>query len=391
MKSKFVFSFVILAMLAFVVSAQTPVDHKLKFEKNTHDFGQVKQGDPTQFTFKFTNVGDEPVRLTNVKASCGCTTPTWPREAIKAGETGEIAVKYDSKRIGGFNKSIRVQYENRTDPITLFIKGNVKPTTPATPVVTKPAPPVKPAVNYSVPRGALSFEKMIENIRQVTSEESKDIKIRFRNTSKNVVKMLADKVEADEEVKVVLEHKVLQPGQESSVMVTLNGKQMKSLNRPDGYFSKRIALFTDETEGSKKQLSINGNYKRVFTEEEKANAPQIEFVTTTVDGGKIIEGEKFEFDYVFSNTGKAPLILTSVKPSCGCTTPFWPQGKEIQPGHEEKVAVSFNSRGRMGKQNKSITVRTNDPTSPTIVLKFGVEVVKDPFHAGGMMGGSGKK
>lgn len=391
MKSKFVFSFVLLAMLAFVVSAQAPADHKLKFEKNTHDFGEVKQGEPTQFTFKFTNTGDAAVKLTNVKASCGCTTPTWPREPIAAGATGEIAVKYDSKRIGGFNKSIRVQYENRTDPITLFIKGNVKPTTPVTPVVKAPVVPVKPAINYSVPRGALSFEKMIENIRQITSEEDKELNIRFRNTSKNVVKLIAEKIEADEEVKVVLEHKVLEPGQESSVMVILNGKTMKSLNRPDGYFSKRIVLYTDEAEGARKQLSINGNYKRIFTEAEKSKSPQIEFVTTTVNGGKIIEGEKFEFDYEFSNTGESPLILTSVKPSCGCTTPFWPQGKEIGPGEDEKVAVSFNSRGRMGKQSKSITVRTNDVTNPTIVLKFTVEVVKDPFHAGGMMGGGGKK
>ncbi len=389
MKFKFVTLIVLLAVSALFVQAQGPGDHSIKFGKTTHDFGDLKQNVPGEYTFKFTNVTDAPIKLTNVKASCGCTTPTWPRQEIAAGETGEIVVRYNAKAIGPFNKSIRVNYEGRVDPVTLFIKGKVQAPEKNAPVgtVTTPAE-IKPKHNYGVPRGALSFEKMIENVRRVTSEESTSVIFHFKNDSKEQVKILTEKTEAEAEVKVAPKNDILAPGAESEIVVTIDGKKMKEENRADGYFSKRIVIYTDEAEGARKQLSVNGTYERIYTEAEKAKSPKIEFATESVDGGKIIEGEKFEYDYVFKNTGESPLILTSVKPSCGCTTPHWPQGKEIQPGESEKIAVSFNSRGRMGKQTKSVTVRSNAVGTPTVVLKFSVEVVKDPFHAGSMMGGS---
>lgn len=391
MKSKYIILIVLLAISGFVLKAQNVGEHSIKFEKNTHEFGDLKQGVPAEFSFKFTNVTDAPIKLTNVKASCGCTTPTWPREQIEAGASGNIVVRYNAKAVGPFNKSIRVNYEGRVDPVTLFIKGKV-----LAPEVNKPAETVaipeviKPKYNYGVPRGALSFEKMIENVRQVTSEEAKSLVFRYKNSSKEQVKILVDKIEADPEITVTPKHKVLAPGMESEIIINVDGKKMKAENRPDGYFSKRVVLYTDEAEGARKQLSVNGTYQRVYTDAEKAKSAKIEFETESVNGGKIIEGEKFEYDFKFKNTGESPLILTSVKPSCGCTTPFWPQGKEIAPGESEKVSVSFNSRGRMGMQTKSITVRSNSVATPTVVLKFTVEVVKDPFHAGSMMGGGSK-
>ncbi len=392
MNSKHIILIVLLAVSGFVLKAQNVGEHSIEFEKNTHEFGDLKQGVPASFTFEFENITDAPIKLTNVKASCGCTTPTWTRDEVAPGEKGKIVVQYNAKAVGPFNKSIRVNYEGRVDPVTLFIKGKVlTPETNNEPVgVVAPPQEIKPKINYGVPRGSLSFEKMIENIRQVTSEESKSIVFRYRNDSKEQVKILVEKTEADPEVSVVPKHKVLAPGMESEIEITVDGKRMKAENSPDGYFSKRVVLYTDEAEGARKQLSVNGTYQRIFTEAEKAKSPKIEFETESVDGGKIIEGEKFEFDYNFKNTGESPLILTSVKPSCGCTTPFWPQGKEIAPGESEKVSVSFNSRGRMGTQTKSITVRSNAVATPTVVLKFTVEVVKDPFHAGSMMGGGSK-
>lgn len=392
MKFKFVILLVLLTVSCFGLQAQTPGEHSISFEKNTHEFGELKQGVPAEFAFKFTNTTEAPIKLTNVKASCGCTTPTWPRTEIAAGAVGEIVVRYNAKAVGPFNKSIRVNYEGRVDPVTLFIKGKVKaPEAATTPNnVVKVPEQIKPKYNYGVPRGALSFEKMIENVRQVTSEEEKSVLFRFKNDSKELVKILVDKTEVDPEVSVDVKQKALQPGDETEVIVNIDGRKMKAENRPDGYFSKRVVLYTDEAEGARKQLSVNGTYQRVYTDAEKANSAKIEFETVSVDGGKIIEGEKFEYDYVFKNTGGSPLSLTSVKASCGCTTPFWPQGKEIQPGESEKITVSFNSRGRMGRQSKSVTVRSTAVETPTVVLKFTVEVVKDPFHAGSMMGGGSK-
>ena len=95
MKFKFFTSLFVLALLALTVQAQEP-GHQIKFEKTTHDFGTLDQGAPCATTFKFANTSDAPIKLTNVKASCGCTTPNWPREAIAPGQTSEIKVTYDS-------------------------------------------------------------------------------------------------------------------------------------------------------------------------------------------------------------------------------------------------------------------------------------------------------
>jgi hypothetical protein len=63
--------------------------------------------------------------LTKVRASCGCTTPSWPKEPIKSGKTGTIKVKYNTRIKGNFSKSIRVYSNAKNSPILLRIKGQV--------------------------------------------------------------------------------------------------------------------------------------------------------------------------------------------------------------------------------------------------------------------------
>ena len=398
MQFKFVPVLFLLALMGFGLQAQQPADHRIKFESTSHDFGTLTQGDPCSFTFKFTNTSDAPVKLTNVKASCGCTTPKWSREPIAPGESSEIPVKYDSNRIGAFNKSIRVTYEGSAQPIVLFIKGKINakegttktnPASPKPPLAQTPPPkPPKPVINYGIVRGALSFEKVIENVRTITSEESETVAYRFKNNSKEVVSIMKEKTQSDPGVMVEFGATTLQPGQESSFEVTVDGKAMKANNVADGYFCKRITFYTSEPTNNEKIVTLNGSFTKTYSEAEMASAPKIVFESESIDGGKLIEGEKFVVDYTFTNEGQSPLELTSVKASCGCTTPYWPKGEQIMPGESAKVTASFNSKGRLGMQSKSITVKSNDLVKPTTVLKFSVEVVKDPFHAGSMMGGS---
>ncbi len=95
------------------------------FEKTTHDYGEMKhRGDGTcEFTFK--NTGKQPLLLTNVRSSCGCTTPDWPKEPIKPGDEGTIKVKYNTIIIGPFQKTIRVYSNAKSSSIVLTIKGKV--------------------------------------------------------------------------------------------------------------------------------------------------------------------------------------------------------------------------------------------------------------------------
>jgi hypothetical protein len=100
---------------------------KIEFEKETHDYGTVKQYGDGSCEFKFTNTGTEPLMISNAKGSCGCTVPEWPREPIAPGESGVIKVKYDTKRVGPFGKSVTLQSNASNEPTkTIRIKGTVE-------------------------------------------------------------------------------------------------------------------------------------------------------------------------------------------------------------------------------------------------------------------------
>ncbi len=68
----------------------------MKFDKDLYDFGKIKVGDKVSHTFSFTNTGNLPLIITDAVASCGCTTPEWPKQPVKPGEKGEIKVTFNS-------------------------------------------------------------------------------------------------------------------------------------------------------------------------------------------------------------------------------------------------------------------------------------------------------
>ncbi|SFS30086.1 DUF1573 domain-containing protein [Lutibacter maritimus] len=84
----------------------------------------------------------------------------------------------------------------------------------------------------------------------------------------------------------------------------------------------------------------------------------MEFDTMEYDFGTIVEGEIIDGAFKVTNKGKTDLLITAVRPSCGCTTPDWTKDP-IKPGETGEIKFSFNSNGRVGKQHKSITITSN--------------------------------
>jgi hypothetical protein len=106
-----------------VISASAQIE----FEKETHDYGTIKQNANGVYEFKFKNTGTQPLMISNAKGSCGCTVPEWPREPIAPGESGVIKVKYDTKRVCPFSKSVTLQSNAVNNPSkTIRIKGTVE-------------------------------------------------------------------------------------------------------------------------------------------------------------------------------------------------------------------------------------------------------------------------
>lgn len=112
-------------IIAFAQEAQTSSKDSIIFEKLVHDYGTIEQGSDGNCEFVFTNKGEKPLILTNVRASCGCTAPSWPREPILPGQSGVIKVGYNTQIVGMFSKVVSVNSNAANSLVTLTVKGNV--------------------------------------------------------------------------------------------------------------------------------------------------------------------------------------------------------------------------------------------------------------------------
>lgn len=98
---------------------------KIEFKTDTIDYGTVEKGADGLRTFEFTNTGDAPLIISDVKSTCGCTVPQWTKEPIMPGQSGEIQVKYDTNRVNPIRKTITVISNAVTPTVALKIKGTV--------------------------------------------------------------------------------------------------------------------------------------------------------------------------------------------------------------------------------------------------------------------------
>ena len=142
---KKIFSTLCMALVAVAMMGQNPV---ITFEKTEHDFGKIHEEDGrVSVVFSFKNEGMAPLVLSNVRASCGCTTPTWTKEPVEPGQTGSITVTYNPNgRPGRFQKTVTITSNATEATKRVYIKGEVIP---------KPAQPVN---NYPIQMGELSLK-----------------------------------------------------------------------------------------------------------------------------------------------------------------------------------------------------------------------------------------
>ena len=132
----------LLAGIAFlgtfaVASAQT-----ISFDKTTYEYGTVKTGADGHRFFTVTNTGDKPLILSDVRASCGCTTPEWSKDPIMPKQSTKIKVGYNTSLNGSFKKQIEVfSNDPENSRSVIYIQGNIDPNAPE----AAPAPAVAPA------------------------------------------------------------------------------------------------------------------------------------------------------------------------------------------------------------------------------------------------------
>lgn len=353
---KRIFGTITLFILAAVMQSVTAQSFaEISFENMDCNFGKIKEeAGPATYNFKFTNTGKIPLVIQAVQASCGCTTPEWSKEPILPGKTGFIKVSYNpERRPGVFTKSITVNANVQKSPYVLTITGEVIPKT----LGVEELYPVDFG-SIRLKSGELSFVKIKDN-------EIKTDTLHFYNPDTSPLSVNFKIIPPFISIKTI--PAVIQPKSKGFFLITFDANKKPSY----GYVMNRIYLSFNGEQKYENAIKISAIIEEDFSKlsaSDLANGPRIEYNSRTFDFGEIQEGKKAEYTFKISNKGKKALILRSVTASCDCTA-GQPTSNIIEPGKETEMKVSFDSNGKVGMQNKIITVISNDPSHATTILR----------------------
>ncbi len=327
----------------------------IQFQSKVYDYGKIKEADGVaKGVFTFTNIGNDTLRITAVRPSCGCTASSYTKDPIPPGGTGSIEAGYNAAgRPGHFNKAITVTTNDPDNAtIVLSIKGEVIPK------------PKSKADEYPNKIGNLYFKTNHLAFQDLKENQVKTDTFRLYNNGKKEMSIKFNNLPLF--LKAEIKDPVIKPDMESVIVVTYDAKARADY----GYVFDKFFLTTDDVDQPEKLLYVSANIVQDFswmTEKNKKKAPHILFEAESHDFGSVKVGTNVEYSFKFKNVGKSTLKILKTKASCGCTATD-PVKTVLKKGESSEIKVVFNTTGRKGNQHKTITVITNDPDKSVIVL-----------------------
>lgn len=345
-----------MALVAVAMMAQQAV---ITFEKTEHDFGKINEADgkvTTIFTFK--NEGMEPLVLSNVRASCGCTTPKWPRQPIEPGQTGEITVTYNPNgRPGRFTKTVTIT-SNATEPTTrVTIKGEVIP---------KPA---KPVDNYPVKMGELSLKSKNVNFGKVDDHSTKTQEIEYANQTDHDITVAILPAKGQEKyLDAVVTLATLKPNETGKVQMALTTENANVYGPVEGSF---LIIVNGKQEQSEVfTISVQAEVEEDFSKlsaDEMRNAPIMD-VAATVNVGTIAAGKVGKRTIALTNVGTNPLKIRRVLNNSSDMKAAVSK-TELKNGKAAQLKIEIPTAGlEAGAYSRQLTIISNDPAKPRFVV-----------------------
>ena len=355
---KKILSTLCMALTAVAMIAQDPV---ITFDRLSHDFGKISVEDgrvTTVFTFK--NEGMSPLVLSNVRASCGCTTPSWPREPIEPGQTGSITVTYRPSGSGHFSKSVYVTSNATEQKVTLKIEGEIIP---------KKA---KPEDTYTEPVGALRVKSRSIDLGEIKKGQTISGELEYANLSEeeHTVDILSTAPEGYLIYQADLSP--IKPGEIGKFTFAIDSRKSKLY----GVFNEKVYVVIDGKKDKSEafELHISGSIVEDFSllsPEQLHTAPIIE-VPEVVDFGVVPAGKKnIKKSVTISNSNVDPLQIYRVY-SASQPTVDGNATKKINEGKKGTLNVVLNTIDEQqqplaaGSYKRQITLYTNDPKHPVV-------------------------
>jgi len=330
----------------------------VSFAAADYDFGTIREADgPVSYEFEYTNTGKVPLILQNVRASCGCTTPEWTKEPVVPGRQGRIKVNFDPKnRPGPFVKTITVTSNAEPAIQTLTIKGTVIPAQKSKLVSS---------LGYQYTIGDLMLQTVHVSFGDVLMG-------RIDTAVINLVNISAERVirpgflSIPDHISVTFVPESIPPQEMGKIIFAFSSAKRNDWD----YVIDRLFLMVNGELLPNNTISLTANIKEDFstmTAGEFARSPVVFMDTNTYDFGSVAANTSVEHDFILTNNGRSDLYIRKVTASCGCTA-VQPSKTVIPPGVSTVIKVLYNTQGRNGADKKAITVITNDPRRPKVIL-----------------------
>jgi hypothetical protein len=263
-------------------------------------------------------------------------------------------------RPGPFRKYVTVISNSNPGNVRLTITGEVTP---------KPKS-IEDIYRYGMgPLRLKTNHLAFGNIKNTTKSEKR---LEVINNSDEPLNIAFERV--PRHISIRAEPSALNPGETGFLVADYHA----GMRNDWGFVIDRMGLKVNGVSERNYSLVVSANIEEDFsqlTQEQLANAPALKVDNTEFKFGQINQGENVEHSFALTNTGKSDLHIRKVKASCGCTA-VEPEKSVIAPGETVKIKTIFKSAGKIGNQNKTVTIITNDPKHSKTILWVRGEVVK---------------
>ena len=334
----------------------------IHFETGQHNLGRINEEDgPFQHKFIFVNKGDDPLLVTNIRTGGGLLV-RWTRSPVQPGDTGTVTVEFNSRNMPGrFNRTITLSATGNPSSVTLRLLGEVIPREKT------------PEELYPYQTGLLRMRSNHISFGYVTPGSVKTDSMEVINLSGEDTGL--DFAGIPGHVTLEAVPQMLKPGESGFIRASWDAGRIEDW----GVVTHHFRLLINGNSPARNLVYLSANIQEDFSgmsDEEKENAPSIFFDDRVFNFGTLRHGKSIEHKFVFTNRGRSDLIIRNVRSGCGCTA-IEPQKTLLKPGESGSIKAVFNSRGFRGRQNRGITVISNDPANPSIVLRISGEVISE--------------
>ena len=357
-----ILTFILTIILPALVMSQAVI----VFETKDHDFGKIKEEDgKTTFEFVFTNQGNEPLVISRVQPSCGCTTPSWTKSPIEPGKKGIITATYSPDgHSGKFAKSITVHSNATSQQEKLIIRGDVASALKNDSKNKNASFPIE-VENVRLESGTVNFN----NTEKGTISKSQ---LKIKNTSNEAVKLAFSNIPAY--ISIAKSNIVLEPDAEDVMLFTFDSKKCSKW----GVISDEIYLILNDKKdiSDTYKITLISNIVEDFsnmTIEQKRNAPILEIPNRSVNLAVLDSPVKAEGSFQIKNIGEKALEIRRVTNN-NAEISFKNEQLTVRGGKTADLKFNVSGDLKHGKYKRAVTLQTNDPNNVYVVLSIEWEV-----------------